>query len=147
MHPNSDNDNNLFLTHRFGGVWIIPAGTQLAAEEYGGPPPHVLSSSHHCTTGKHKHADYWLWCKISIWFVCSLKLFPVEIKSFCSFSSLWYVMWSHRHLTMTSLKRRKGQGGGDPKTVAKTPRPHYRYNNRLLMNTDCWYPEVLMKGK
>lgn len=36
----------IYLSLRLGGMWVVPAGAQPAAEEHGGPPSHVLGPGH-----------------------------------------------------------------------------------------------------
>lgn len=43
--PKLSSDNK-YLSLRLGGMWIVHARAQPAAEEHGGPPPHVLGPGH-----------------------------------------------------------------------------------------------------
>lgn len=47
------------------------------------------------------------------------------------------LFWYPRHQLMISPKKRRDQDGGDPKTMARKPKPHYRYMFSFYLS--CWW--------
>lgn len=39
-------------SRRLGGMRVVPAGAEPAAQEHGGAAPHILGPGHQCTTGQ-----------------------------------------------------------------------------------------------
>lgn len=54
------------------------------------------------------------------------------------------LFWYHRHQLMISPKKRRDQDGGDPKTMARKPKPHYRYMFSFFSPADDYLNKCLL---